>query len=319
MFKGPKYQRGIIGMAAAGTTVSQKSIAGDPAGGPPPATGDGYAATLLFNFEPTDIGGSPAYGSPTGYFEEVDNWPAQFRQSARLSSDQVKFGTHSYRGFGNNGSTTASSGDGIYFPNTLGGGSPIIQPELEFGSNDWTMEGWVRFDSLPENNSEGYALLSKYFRSSPGGQETNWLVWFNGTSTSPANRLSFTWSTNGQTTGLITERATVNPSTNTWYHWGIQRRGNDLEFLWDGQLRNRVIDEFTAGGGSIFNEQYAPLAIGCLYQVALASRKRALDGWMDSTRIIIGQTVYNPTGSPPTLTGSPETYTIPTAAFVAQA
>jgi hypothetical protein len=211
MLKGPKYQRGIIGMAAAGTMSGAKTLAfADPV---VPA-GGGITANLIFNFEPTPgLGGSPVYGSPVGWYEEVEGWPAQFQNEGRLITDQVKFGTYSYRGYGNNVSTGAGTSDGLHFPATLGAGSPEFQPALEFGTQNFTMEGWVRLNSSPDTNTDGYAIMSKYFRSSPGGQETNWIVWFNGSSVSPANQFSFTWSWNGQTTGLLTERINVNPST----------------------------------------------------------------------------------------------------------
>ena len=90
-------------------------------------------------------------------------------------------------------------------------------------------------------------------------------------------------------------------ATGVWYHVAVQRRGDDLEILFEGNRIQQLVNHFA--GNAIFNQTDQPVTIGRTYDASVVTRIRAMNGWIDAPRVHVGKTLY-PAGA---------TYTVPTA------
>lgn len=115
--------------------------------------------------------------------------------------------------FGNNVGVGLFDGTGDYT-------STPSSSDFDYGSNDFTIEAWIYFNSLT-----GFQVLigTKWQENDRG-----WIIYKNNTSTD----LVFGYSTNGINTNDITFSWT--PTINTWYHVAIVRDSTELKIYIDG-------------------------------------------------------------------------------------
>ena len=88
--------------------------------------------------------------------------------------------------------------------------------DWDFGSGDFTVEAWVRFNSV-----SGFQTICAQWQTTSSNQA--WLFDFPG---SANNVLRFAYSTTGANTVAV--QGAWTPSTGTWYHLAASRAGNTL-------------------------------------------------------------------------------------------
>jgi hypothetical protein len=155
-------------------------------------------------------------------------------------------------------------------------------PAFDFGTGDWTLEGYARLASLPavgSSNDPGYCMVSIWDDGLVEQIRLEIIRDVFGT------RLSLSgdgWGELGTISGGV--------ALNTWFHWAITRTGGTINAYWNG---NQETSDFGAAatdmGGSA-----APLRIG---QSDGIGRTDFFDGWIDDVRLTIGTARYTGTGS----------------------
>jgi hypothetical protein len=181
--------------------------------------------------------------------------------NAQLDTAQKKFGTASLLCDGTN--------DGASIPDDA---------DFEFGSGDFTMECFVRFNG----NTGAQVFLSKY---NPAAQNDH--VWYIDFS---ANQMHFAYSTDG-TNNTDTGFAWT-PSVATWYHVAVCRNGANLRCFVDGSQIGSTLNVST---NSFFNGNQI-YAVGIDTSLGVNS----LNGWMDELRVTKGLARYTGNFTPPT-------------------
>ena len=182
---------------------------------------------------------------------------------AQISSAQSKFG----------GTSLLLDGSNDYL--SIGGS----EWNSNLNSGDFTVEFWIRLDSLGESriitnyngsNGWGVAMWS-------GGGGTNYFdgYWYNGGWQYIQYGLSGNYTT---------------PSVDTWYHLAFVRNGNDWSLYLNGTAENtRTLS------GSITSSSLGALELGRRY---LADQY--VDGYIDDLRITKGLARYTSNFTPPT-------------------
>ncbi len=241
---------------------------------------------LIANFEGADA--ATAHRT-----DETSRWDLTFGATTELDTAQAMFGTASLRCDGVNNLTPASA-DGVWIPDTLNPTNPL--KAWDINDQDFTMEAFVRFVALPNTNgTEGMAMIAKYNR--PSGNTVDWAFEINGN-----DDLTFYYSPTGNISGGVSVSVDLGVLvTGVWYHVAAQRRGDNLELLFDGDRLLNTIDHFI--GNRLFNNPSNPVTIGRYYDASVVARIRALNGWIDGVRVRVGSNVY-PDGA---------TYTVPTS------
>ena len=155
--------------------------------------------------------------------------------------------------------------------------------DFDFGSGDFTVEGFFRISSLGNN-----AFFSHWENSDASGQSF-YLVHFNG-----SNNLRFAYRL---TTGVVEANYTWQPSTNTFYHIAVVRYGTTLKVYIDGVA---VISESVSTTSLIASED--PFRIGAFNDASTASP--TLDwfftGHVDEVRVTKGEARYTSNFTPTT-------------------
>ncbi len=124
--------------------------------------------------------------------------------NAQIDTAQSKYG----------GASALFDGTGDYL-------SVPAHSSFNFGSNDFTIECWVRFDVLP--GTDGYmAFVSAV---DVGGPTFDFE--FGVYETSSDFYLWFQW-----TEGGVADNVTL--STDTWYHAAVVRNGSQIQLFWNG-------------------------------------------------------------------------------------
>lgn len=172
---------------------------------------------------------------------------------AQVDTAQKEFGTGSMQGLAETG------GDYLSVPN---------HADFDFGTGDFAIDFWARFDNLPGD----LAQLYSYDRT------TGILIYL-----SAADKLDVFI----EGTRYITENASIN--ADTWYHIALTRDGTDLRlFVGGSQLGPDATCSADIGGSGI-------LTLGNDDAV-----NYGIDGWMDEIRISKGDSRWTANFTPPT-------------------
>lgn len=202
---------------------------------------------LLMHFDGAD--NSTTFTDSSSYARTISTFG-----NAKLVTAQKAFGTASGYFDG--------SGDYLTVPSSV---------DWNFGTGDFTVETWVRFNALPAASA---SLVGNYpgtwvlqYRPDQG----NKIAWYNG---------SFVYS------------AAVTITTGVWYHFAVSRTGTSLRIFLDGVQTGSTITDSSNYSGT--NE----LSIGRLGGIG-----QELNGWEEDLRISKGvgryTTSFTPTGPHP--------------------
>ena len=207
--------------------------------------------SLLLHFDGSD-------GATTTTDDGPDERTITLAGDAELDTAQKKFGTASLLLDGS-GDLASAADDG----------------DFDFGSGDFTVEGFFRISSLGNN-----AFFSHWENSDATGQSF-YLVHFNS-----SNTLRFAYRL---TTGLVESSYTWEPSADTFYHIAVVRYGTTLKVYIDGVA---VISDSVSTTSLIASED--PFRIGAFNDATTASP--TLDwffaGHVDEVRVTKGQARY---------------------------
>lgn len=232
------------------------------------AAGDEFYETtsIIASFDGTDE-------ATTFTSEDQFAQTATFVGTAKLDDAATKFGVTSLLLDGNS--------DLVTFPDS---------DVYSFDDFDFTIEAWVYFNTVTD-----FSLVSSY--NSNGVNDRGWAFRRNG------GALDFIWSTNG-TDIFEQEFGTWTPTTGTWYHVAMVRKGDTIRGFVDGvQLGSNF--SFT---DTIFDAG-EPLRVGAIS--GGSGLTLYLNGRVEDLRITKGVARYIDDFTPPTeahLTAAP-TYT----------
>ncbi len=210
----------------------------------------------------------------TSFTEESQNAQVQtFLGSAALETDQQKFGTASLLLNGVNGNAVTS---------------PDLAA-ITIGAADFCVEGFMRFIALPGIGA-AMTLMSHY---DPATGQRAWggdLLNDSGTLS-----LRFFYSTDGAAVTVIQSAAITGPPVvNTWFHFAFTREGDIQRGFFDGVQQGSNGD---FAGASFHNSTHA-LTIGALGNSG--SPTNVINGYIDESRLTIGEPVYTENFTPPT-------------------
>ena len=183
-------------------------------------------------------------GSTTFTDEKSKTWTAS--GGAQIATAQFRFGGASLRVDG--------TGDYISTPD---------HADFDFGSGDFTVEGWLRADT-----TSGTGVVIAKHASGTGP----FMVYRNGTT------LELYASSNGTTWNLVSAAALGTISTNTWYHWAICRSGTNIRAFLNG-----VVGSTTGVSTSALVSNSTAVTIGSWSGAALE-----FAGYIDDVRITKG-------------------------------
>lgn len=250
--------RAVFWENSGGTPIELLKFDGGTPGGDP----QWDEVVLLAKFEGAD--------GATAYTEVSPNTAvATFNGGAQLDTAQFNFGSASL--------LLDGTGDFVTFPDIAA---------YDLGTDDWTVEGFVRFNVLPPTQSStgpGYVLFEL---RSAGGLIVNYAIIRDG----------FGYRVRLDGNGFA-EVGTISGgiSTGVWYHWAMTRQSGTIRGYFNG---NYETSDF--GGAPADMGGPDSLYIGC---------RNATDafhnGWLDDIRFTVGTARYAGTGS----------YTIPSSDF----
>lgn len=167
-----------------------------------------------------------------------------------------------------------------------GSGDYLTIPDnaaFELGANNFTIEAWVNFASLPSANGYQATIVSKWATSNASYE----LYLYNNAG---AYLLYLTYSTNGSAATNLGVSWT--PSVNTWYHIACVRNSTNLIFYVNGIQQGAT----QSISGTLFNGT-AVLEIGGYLN---GSANSVLAGALSNLRIVNGTAVYTSNFTPPT-------------------
>jgi hypothetical protein len=174
--------------------------------------------------------------------------------NTKIDSSQYKYGQGSAQFDG--------SGDYLSIPDS---------PDWDFGTQDFTVDFWVRYPSAPGV----HYLLSR-------NNDTDFSFYYNGSTLAfwagYASRISFSWS----------------PSANTWYHIALVRASGKLQFYLNG-VKQGSDQTYTA---NMIGQ--SPLIIG-----GRSVGDIFLNGWLDDIRISQGVARYTANFTPTAINQGP--------------
>ncbi len=217
---------------------------------------------LLADFDGAD--------AATSFTEESPNAAvATFNGTAQLDTAQFNSGTASLLLDGNS--------DNVTFPDIAA---------YDFGTSDWTVEGFVRFNTLPPLETSAGPGYVFFDMQNAGGDMLTYAVIQDG--------FGYRVRVTGDS---FAEVGTISGgiSTATWYHWAVTRTGGNIRAYFNG---NYETGDFGAAPADMGGPNQA-IRIGSL------SASAYHDGWIDDVRMTVGTARYTGTS----------TYTIPTAPF----
>jgi hypothetical protein len=195
-----------------------------------------------------------------------------FFGNAQLDTAQKKFGTASL--------LLDGTGDRIHVTE---------DGDFDFGSGQFTLECWVRFNTL---SSTSRGIMSR------SGTVVNQAGWtFNATSADPSN-LGFAYSTDGGASfNVVVTTSGAGLTTGVWYHLATDRDGaGKIRIYVDGVMRGSATPANPA-----INTEGGAFALGATD----GAGSNDTDGWFDEPRVTKGVARYASDGG----------FTVPAAAY----
>lgn len=194
--------------------------------------------------------------------------------NAQIDTAQYKFG----------GASGLFDGDGDYL-------SVPDSDDWYFGTGAFTVDFWVRFNSLPSSGAAQFLYNQR--------QSTNDAIEINLTNNSGTYQWIFKVTSGGGAIITLTCNTTI--SASTWYHIALTRNGNDFKFFQNGaQIGSTLTDTDAVPNLS------ASIDIG-----RWSGNGYYFNGWLDEFRISKGIARWTSDFTPPT-----RPYTRSQAAFL---
>lgn len=180
------------------------------------------------------------------------------------------------------------------------GVSTATSTSLDIGAADFTLETFVRFQSLPTGSNPA-VIFNRW--DATANQRSYQL--FLGSVALNGGALCFQESVDGTT---VTQPIVYpwTPQLNAWYHVAVVRASNQLLLFVNGsQLGLPISDAHTYFAGS------SPFSLGVQYQASGLVTNTSVDGWFNGTRFTNGFARYTSNFTVPTTeypTGSGDTH-----------
>jgi hypothetical protein len=174
-----------------------------------------------------------------------------------------------------------NTGKSIYFDGTGDSLKIIDNPNINFGSGDFTLECWVYFNVV---NTE-QVIFSKGWQSSSA--YASYLIYM----TSAAS-LRFGASSSGGSWDIANERVMGTMTAGSWTHIAVTRSGTSFRAFVNGVINN----SFTFTSSS----SLANIAAQTLFIGGRTDGNSTMNGYIDDLRITKGIARYTATFTPPT-------------------
>lgn len=217
---------------------------------------------LLAGFDGAD--GATAFTS-----EDRRLQAATFVGNAELDTAEQQFGSASL--------LLDGAGDYVSFPD---------DPAYSFGTGDFTVEAFVRFNAQPNTSTtSGMAVLAHYLNI---GNQRGWFFRFQ-----TSDELIFAWTTDGIVSQSIVSNDMPALLTGVWYHVAAARQGADMRLFFNGGLLTSSGDPIS--GDDLFNSSHV-IRIG---SIGSAGADSWFDGRIDEARITVGKALYTASFTPP--------------------
>ena len=203
-------------------------------------------------------------GTGTGTFTEESNngWTVTPFTSAQRTSAQSKFGSNSGETIGGTSSRFTIDDNAV----------------LEPGSSDFSIETFVRFDSV--------SVDATFFACWHASSEKTHIWWWDQSATA----MTYQYSTNG-TAIAGTFTSTWSPSIDTWYHIAVCRNGADLRMFVDGTQIGTTEDMTGVTLHNSTRQKHVGFS---------NTTQNGLDGFTDEFRYVIGEGIYTSNFTAPT-------------------
>ena len=177
----------------------------------------------------------------------------------------------------------AEVGRSIVFDGTGDYLSLADSDDWDFGSGDYTIDFWVRFNTLPSAGNQVVFYSHKY-------TPTNRAVQFRMYNNSGAYQLGYyVQDLNSSNPDLIAIDVAVSITTGTWYHIAAVRNGTNTRVYLNGSSVGYNTQSYT------YPNFDSNLWIGCEYGTI-----KYLDGWMDEIRVSKDVARWTSNFTPPT-------------------
>ena len=219
--------------------------------------GPDTSTMLLLHMDGTD-------GSQTFVDSSLQAHSVTAQRSARISTAQSKFG----------GASGLFGGAGDYL-------SLADSSDWAFGSGDFTIDFWIRFNALP---ARGLVVGLYDQRDASQANYATFLLW------NDAGTYKYVWGVNTATVRVIQSIQATTLSTNTWYHVALVRSGNNWYIFQNG----------TQVGSTVSDADAVPDIKGTLLIGAYFGPAGYLNGWFDEFRVSKGVARWTSNFIPPT-------------------
>jgi hypothetical protein len=190
--------------------------------------------------------------------------------------------THTWTASGNAQLDTAYSkfgGSSAAFDGTGDWISSSHNDDFEIGASDFTIDTWVRFDTLGST-----ATIARKGRAATDAN-LEWRI-----DVQTGGTIEFGYSTDGAVGTAVTHSFSWTPTLGAWYHISFVRTGGTITFRANGATVGTASDSATYYSGS------GDLDIGALHNDPI----NLLDGWIDEFRLSVGVARWTDDFTPPT-------------------
>jgi len=228
-------------------------------------------------------GGGSSYssGTNTTYTSGYQNGDGQIIINPNFIDSSTNSHTITTNGDATQSSAQSKfSGSSAYFDGT---GDYLSVPDSDdwnFGSGDFTIDFWVRFNSLPSND---YAILATQRQDA-----SNKMILYWDNRDTNLNGMSFHFTNGGVLYGFTEPSLASQYSANTWYHIAIVRNGNNWYIFRNG------IQTATASLSQTYPDYSGVVTIG-----GETNEAKYFNGYLDELRISKGVARWTSNFTPP--------------------